>query len=93
MVERSVNRASQCGTMEPKVGGERGDIPDVLDPGVSLAEEGHGVELLGDDRLARVGPEFGPGVVEQGGELQPLPFGRDDIAESDIDLQRESGRV
>ena len=81
---------SQGVTVEREAAREAGDVPEILDPRVVDTAAHHRLELLGDHRFARVGPEAGGRQVEEGGIVVLLALGRDDVAEPDVHLQREA---
>ncbi len=73
--------------VEVEVPGKEPEIREVLHPAVALAQDDHGLELLGDDALPRVAVQLGGRKVEKSG-IRDLAGARNDhISESDIDMQ------
>ena len=92
VAERLGDGGAQGVAVEREAAREAGHVPEVLHARVPVALAGHRVKLLGDHRLTRVRSEAGSGEVEQRGVvLLPAAEG-DDVAEADVDRDREPDR-
>lgn len=79
-------------TVELEVAREDSEVVEVLHPAVGHPELDRRLELLCDDRLARVRAQARRGEVEQGGKLDLEGGGGDRVAEADVDLEAELRR-
>ena len=77
--------------MELESAGQDPQVIEILHPAVGDAEHDHGLELLGHDRLPRVGLQHGGREIEQHrvGDLDRRR--RHHVAEADVDLDRNPG--